>query len=104
MLVVMSGRAPVRLIVPVTPVRSTVSVPPVLLPAAHSPATAPEAVLLFAAVIASRNVHKPSVPFAASDKLLTVMVASGVIPLLSGIATEVRDTDVEPARVGAPAF
>ena len=55
-----------------------------LLPAAHSPAVAPEAVLLFAAVIASRKVHKPSLAFAASDKLFTVIVAaSGVMPPLS---------------------
>jgi len=54
------------------------------LPAVHSPGVAPEAVSEFAAVIASRKVQKPSLPFATSDKLLTVMVeASGVMLRLS---------------------
>jgi hypothetical protein len=70
-----SGSAPVRLIVSVTPVMSIES-DPLLLPAAHSPATAPDAVLLFAAVIASRKVHKPSLGLATSDVLLTVIVAA----------------------------
>ena len=40
--------------------------------------------MLFAAVIASRKVHNPSLAFATSDKLLTVMVAaSGVMTPLS---------------------
>ena len=78
-----SSNAAVKVMVPETAVRSIVS-EPTLLPAAHSPATDPEAVLLFAAVIASRNVHKPSLPFATSDKLFTVIVvASGLIPPLS---------------------
>jgi hypothetical protein len=67
-----SGSTLVRVIVPDNPLRSIVSAP--LLPAAHSPAVAPEAVLLFAAVIASRKVQKPSVPFVTSAELLTVMV------------------------------
>src|SRR6476659_4300890 len=79
----MSGKAVANVSAPASPVRSIVS-EPTLLPAAHSPATDPEAVLLFAAVIASRNVHKPSLPFATSDKLFTVIVvASGLIPPLS---------------------
>jgi hypothetical protein len=49
-------------------------------------AAAPEAVLLFAAVIASRKVHRPSEPLARSERLLTVIVlASGVMPPLSGM-------------------
>jgi hypothetical protein len=83
----MIGSADVRLMVPLTPVRSIMS-EPLALPAAHSPATAPEAALLFAAVIASRKVHKPSLPLAISEVLFTVIVAaSGVIPPLS--ATEI---------------
>jgi hypothetical protein len=69
----MDGNALSRVIVPDTPLSSTVS-EPLLLPAAHSPPTAPEDVLLLAELIASRRVHKPSVPFAASDVLLTVIV------------------------------
>ncbi len=44
-------------------------------PAAHSPAAAPDAVFVFAAMIASRSVHTPSLA-AASDVLLTVIVAA----------------------------
>ena len=66
-----------RLMVPVTPVRSSIS-GPLALPAAHSPATEPEATSVFAAVIASRRVHKPSVLFETlfegSTVLLTIMV------------------------------
>jgi len=51
MLLVRFGSAPVRFIVPVTPLKLIVS-DSLLLPAAHSPAVTPEAVLLFAAVIA----------------------------------------------------
>src|SRR5207253_3424511 len=58
------GSAVARSIVPVT--EKLIVSEPLLLPAAHSPAAAPEATLLFAAVIASRSVHKPSVPFATS--------------------------------------
>lgn len=54
-------------------VRSMVSEPS-LLPAAHSPATPPDAILLFAAVMASRRVHKPSLVLATSVVLLTVIV------------------------------
>jgi hypothetical protein len=76
----MFGSTLVKVIVPVNPVRSIVS-ESLLLPATHSPAAAPEDVSLLAAVIASRKVHKPSVPFATSEVLLTVMVlpATGVI-------------------------
>src|SRR5664280_1818724 len=42
-------------------------------PAVHSPAAAPEAVFVLAAMIASRNVHTPSLA-AASVVLLTVIV------------------------------
>src|ERR1700686_1697933 len=84
---VMSGSATVKLIVPVTPVRSIVS-EPLLLPAAHSPAVMPDAVFEFAAVIASRKVHRPSLPFATSAVLLTVIVlAAGAIVLLSGASS-----------------
>ncbi|HJZ80921.1 MAG TPA: hypothetical protein VKD91_11265 [Pyrinomonadaceae bacterium] len=75
---VMFGKAAVRLIVPVTEKLIVSETLPE--PAGHSPAAAPEAVLLLAEVIASRKVHTPSVPFATSDKLLTVIVlASGVM-------------------------
>ena len=67
------GSTVVKVIDPVKPVRLRVSEPS-LLPAPHSPATAPDAVLVFAAVIASRKVHKPSALFAASEVLLTVIV------------------------------
>src|SRR2546421_3716559 len=77
------GSAMARSIVPETPVRSIVS-EPLLLPATHSPATAPEAALLLAAVIASRNVQKPSLLLATSAVLLTTIVAaSGLISPLS---------------------
>jgi hypothetical protein len=44
-------------------------------PAPHSPARAPDAVSVFAAVIASRSVHLPSLA-AVSAALLTVIVAA----------------------------
>jgi hypothetical protein len=72
----MFGNALVKLIVPVMPKISIASMP-LLLPPGHSPATAPDAVFVFAAVIASRKVHKPSVPFATSDVLFTVIVLAG---------------------------
>jgi hypothetical protein len=79
------GKAPVRLIVPVT--EKLIVSDPLLLPATHSPTAAPDAALLLAAVMASRNVHKPSLAFAASEVLLTVIVeAAGVIVPLSGAA------------------
>src|SRR5258708_4522325 len=53
------------------------------LPAAHSPGTAPDAVSAFAAVIASRKVHKPSELLVTSEVLLTVIVLAGVIALLT---------------------
>ncbi len=79
------GSTLVKEMVPVSPVRSIAS-EPTLLPARHSPAVAPEAALLLAAAIASRKVHKPSVPFASSEVLLTVMVfpAAVVIKLVCG--------------------
>src|SRR5688572_20225058 len=67
------GSVPFRLIDPVTPARLIVSEPS-LLPAAHSPAAGPEAVLVFAAMIASRKVHSPSPLFETSAVLLTVIV------------------------------
>ena len=81
----MVGSTLVKVIVPVNAMRSIVS-EPLLLPAAHSPAVAPDVVLVLAAVIASRKVHKPSVPFATSEVLLTVMVlpAAGVITPSTG--------------------
>ena len=77
-----SGKAPVRLIVPL--IATLIESEPLPLPAAHSPGTDPEATLLFAAVIASRKVQKPSLLFATSRRLLTVIVACGVIGPLSG--------------------
>ena len=79
------GNAPVRLIVPLT--EKLIVSDPLLLPATHSPAVTPDAVLLFAAVIASRKVHKPSVLFATSEVLLTVIVlAAGVIGFIGARA------------------
>jgi hypothetical protein len=73
--------------VPAMAVRSIVSEP--LPPAAHSPTAPPDAALLFAAVTASRNVHKPSLAFTTSDRLLTVMVApAGVMTPLSAIRAD----------------
>jgi hypothetical protein len=78
--------AELKMIVPVT--ENVIVSEALALPATHSPATAPEATLLLAAMIASRNVHKPSLALAASDKLLTVMAAtSGLIPPLSAANT-----------------
>ena len=86
---------PIRLIVPVT--EKTIVSESSELPARHSPVVAPDAALLLAAKIASRKVHKPSVPLARSAVLLTVMVlASGVIPPLSG-----RNGPVETERTVA---
>jgi hypothetical protein len=48
-----------------------------LSPAAHSPVMLPEATLSFAAMMASRNVHAPSLA-TVSLLLLTVMVAAAV--------------------------
>lgn len=77
---VMSGGKS-ELIVPVT--EKLIVSEPLPLPAAHSPAAAPDAMLLLAAVIASRRVHKPSVPSATSDVLFTVIVLAGVTRPLS---------------------
>lgn len=73
-------RTLVKVIVPANPLRSIVS-ESLLLPATHSPVVAPEEVLVLAAMIASRKAHNPSVPFATSEVLLTVIVlpAGGVI-------------------------
>src|SRR6266849_3659660 len=71
---VILGSALVRLIVPVT-VNTIVSEPPP--PAGHSPAIAPEAVLVFTAVIASRKVQNPSPALTTSVVLLTV-ITTGV--------------------------
>src|SRR6266567_8349819 len=91
----MFGRTDARLIVPVT--ENSITSSALLLPAAHSPAPVPEATLLFAAVIASRKVHKPSLPFATSERLLTVMVLPcGVITPLSA-----RNDPVETLRRAA---
>src|SRR5437588_534918 len=65
------GSAAVRSIIPVT--EMLIVSAPLLLPAAHSPIVAPDAALLFAAVIASRKVHNPSLLLATSDKLFTVI-------------------------------
>ena len=75
---VISGSAVVNVIEPDNPVRSMVSEPS-LLPAAHSPATPPDAKLLFAAVMASRRVHKPSLVLATSAVLLTVIVVPAAL-------------------------
>src|ERR1041384_7537148 len=66
-------KAPVRLMVPLVEI-AIVSEVPSMAPAEHSPATDPDAKLLFAAVIASRRVQRPSVAFATSAILLTVIV------------------------------
>src|SRR5262245_46792043 len=77
------------LIVPTT-LKVMVSVP-LLLPAAHSPAAAPEGALVFAAAIASRKVHLTSLPSQKSVSVFTVIVASAVIPPLSGSATAAEE-------------
>jgi hypothetical protein len=92
MFVIRLGSAVVRSIVPVTE-KLIVSEP--LLPAAHSPAAAPEAALLFADVIASRNVHNPSLPFATSDKLLTVIVVAALGRLVHVRATTAKTMQIE---------
>ena len=51
-------------------------------PAAHSPAIVPEAVLLFAAMIASRNVQRPSLA-TVSELLLTKMVLAAAERIVS---------------------
>ena len=95
-----SGSKLVRVIEPVKPVRSTVS-EPLLLPAAHSPATAPDAVLVFAAMIASRRVHRPSALSGASEVLLTVIVlpatatTTDVWLLVSANTTEIEQMKVK---------
>src|SRR5688500_18554141 len=66
------GNAVKRVIVPVT-VKEMESSP---LPAAHSPGVTPDAVSVLAAVIASRNVQNPSLPFVTSDVVLTVIALS----------------------------
>ena len=81
MLELISGSAPAKLIVPVT--EKLIASDPLLTPATHSPAIAPDGALVFAAVIASRKVHKPSL-LDTSAKLLTVIVLAGVIAPLSG--------------------
>jgi hypothetical protein len=51
-------------------------------PATHSPGSAPDAVFVFAAVIASRSVHTPSLA-TESAALLTVIVAAFVVPAMA---------------------
>jgi hypothetical protein len=70
----MLGSGTVILIV--APARALISImsEPLLLPAAHSPALNPDGELLFAAMMASRKVHIPSIESATSDRLLTTMV------------------------------
>ena len=66
------GSAVTRSIVPVT--EKLIVSESLLLPAAHSPIVAPDAALLFAEVIASRRVHKPSLLFVTSNVLFTTSV------------------------------
>src|SRR3712207_2695752 len=47
-------------------------------PAAHSPDAAPEAVLVFADVIASRSVHRPSLAAVSERELTVIPVGVGV--------------------------
>jgi hypothetical protein len=77
----MSGSALARLIVLVT--EKLIVSEPLLLPAAHSPAIAPDAVFVLAAVIASRKLHNPSVLLTTSVVMLTVIVlpAGAITPL-----------------------
>jgi len=77
-----SGSAVANEIDPDRPVRSIVSGLS-LLPATHSPATAPDAVLVFAAVMASRKVHRPSALLATSAVLLTVIVLPAALIVTS---------------------
>src|SRR6476619_6396181 len=96
------GSAELKVIVPVT--ENVIVSGALALPATHSPATAPEAALLFAAVMASRKVQSPSLEFAMSERLLTTMVAaSGVIPPLSAPKTPADESLVDklPAEARA---
>ena len=81
---IMLGSALVNVMVPVRPVRLIVS-ESLALPAAHSPAVAPEAVSELAAVIASRRVHKPSLLFSTSEVLLTVIVVPAALTVCHGV-------------------
>ena len=64
-------------------IRSTVGL---VLPPAHSPTAAPEAVFVFAAVIASRITHVPSLA-AVSPMAFTVIVAAGAEAASVAVAT-----------------
>jgi hypothetical protein len=104
----MFGRALLSMTVPIILPKSIVS-DPLLLPATHSPGVAPETVFVLAAVIASRKVHKPSLPFAASEVLFRkIVLPAGVIALLSiegGAGARLLEASrpaaaLEPLRLG----
>src|SRR5688572_29562204 len=99
---VMAGSALAMVIIPVTPVRLIMSAS-LVLPATHSPAAIPEAMFELAAVIASRNVHKPSLLFAKSEVLFTVMVlpagASTLVPHLRCVGAAWDAVDVAATTV-----
>ena len=67
------------------------------LPAAHSPAAAPDAVSVLAAMIASRNVHCPSLELTVSAVLLTTIgVCEG------GRVTDRESVPVLPRKLPSP--
>ena len=68
----MSGRAELKVTVPAT-LKVMVSAPD---PAAHSPAAAPEAASVLAAVIASRRVQAPSLAATSASELTVIEAAS----------------------------
>ena len=86
------GSTLVKVIGPVKPVRSMLSEPS-LFPAAHSPATAPDAALVFAAMIASRKVHASSALFATSEVLLTVIVLPAALTV-SFVISDAKTSEV----------
>src|SRR5215471_5911425 len=65
-------------------------VSPEALPAAHSPTAPPEAVLVLAAVIASRRVHLPSLGSTTSSVLLTVMVVENGVSGADGFGASAK--------------
>src|SRR5438067_13832911 len=91
----MSGNTLVKSTFPCNVTAKLMVSEPLLLPAAHSPGSNPDAVFVLAAAIASRKVHLPSMLFATSDRLLTMIVLpAGVIApvLLGGFGAESRTT------------
>src|SRR5258706_12767415 len=89
---------------PVSPVRSITS-EPALLPAEHSPAAGPETTLLFAELIASDKLHRPSFGWITSEVVLTtIVVASGLMPPLSANTVDDVESLLNARREAPPAW